>query len=501
MLSRITGLIRELLIAKTFGASVYTDAFFVAFRIPNLLRRLFAEGAFSQAFIPILTEYKNKNGELATKNLVDDVSSLLLWTIILITIAGIILAPLIVILIAGGFTSEPMTMTLSVNLTRIMFPYIFFMSLVTLAGGILNTNKEFKIPAFTPVLLNLSFILIILFLVPNMEMPIYALSFAVFIGGILQLLIQIPALIKINMFPKIHFNLFKSLNNNGVKRVLKQMVPATFAVSASQISLIINTNIASHLDNRSVSWLSYADRLMELPTALLGVALATVLLPSLSNANIVGKEVEFSRLLDWGLKLTFLLALPAGVGLIILSEPITATLFHYGQFDDLSVKMTSIALAAYGIGLIGIIQVKILAPGFYAKQNIKTPVKIGLGVLLITQIMNLFFVPILNHAGLALSVGIGAIVNSGLLYFLLKKRGIYKPHKGWLKFILKILVGIFILTFLGIWLSSFIDWIALKNYPLIKITALSFIIISCKVFYFLSLYFMGLRPKDFLRNF
>jgi putative peptidoglycan lipid II flippase len=500
LLSRITGLVREFLIARTFGASVYTDAFFVAFRIPNLLRRLFAEGAFSQAFVPILAEYKNQQGWRATRVLTDHVATVLFWLLLLTSLAGIVFAPAIVLLMASGFASDPVAMSLSTTMTRIMFPYILFMSLVALAGGILNTWREFRVPAFTPVLLNLSFIAASLLLAPMMSQPVFALAIAVFIGGLLQLGLQIPALRKIGMLPHISVNPMRALQDEGVRRVLKQMLPATFAVSAAQISLIINTNIASHLSDGSVSWLSYADRLMELPTGLLGVALGTILLPSLSKANAIGDLVEYSALLDWGLRLCFLLAMPAAVALVILSEPLTSTLFHYGKFDPTSVTMTARALVAYGVGLMGLILVKILAPGFYAKQDIRTPVKIGIGVLVSTQLMNLLFVPWLAHAGLALSIGLGATVNAGMLFLILKKRGIYRPQAGWSLFMIKLLGALLLLAGVGLWAAGKFDWIAMHATPWLRVGALSYVITLCVVVYFGALWAMGFRLSDFRRE-
>ena len=500
MLSRITGLIREFLIARTFGASVYTDAFFVAFRIPNLLRRLFAEGAFSQAFVPIIAEYKNRQGNRATRTLADHVATVMFWTLLVTTILGIIGAPMVVLLMASGFGSDPVALSLSVTMTRIMFPYILFMSLVALAGGILNTWQEFRVPAFTPVLLNLSFIAGAIFLAPYLSEPVYALAMAVVVGGALQLWFQVPALRKIGMLPRIGMNPVAALRDPGVRRVLRQMLPATFAVSAAQISLIINTNIASHLPDGSVSWLSYADRLMELPTALLGVALGTILLPSLSKAHACGDHIEYSSLLDWGLRLTILLATPAAVALMVLSEPITTTLFHYGKFDALSVTMTSRALVAYGIGLMGLILVKILAPGFYAKQDIRTPVKIGIGVLLVTQLMNIVFVPWIAHAGLALSIGLGATLNALLLYIGLRRKGIYLPQPGWTTFAIRVIGALFILAGIGLWMTHRFDWIALQATPLMRIGALILVMVVCAGSYFSALALMGFRFADFKRE-
>lgn len=499
MLSRITGLLRELLIARAFGASAYTDAFFVAFRIPNLLRRLFAEGAFSQAFVPILAEYKNQKGEAATKDLTDHVATVLVWALVLTSLLGIAGAPVIVYFIATGLKSDPDAFASSVVMTRIMFPYIGFMAFVALAGGILNTWRQFRVPAFTPVLLNLSFIAASLLVAPHMEQPVYALAFAVVVGGILQVAIQVPALRKIGMLPRIGINVKAALSDAGVRRVLKQMVPAILAVSVAQISVIINTNIASRLENGSVSWLSYADRLMEFPTALLGVALGTILLPSLSKAHSEGNHTEYASLLDWGLRLTFLLALPSAVGLLTLSEPLTTTLFHYGKFDPQSVTMTGRALIAYGVGLIGLIVVKILAPGFYAKQDIRTPVKIGIGVLIATQLMNLLFVPWIAHAGLALSVGVGACLNAAFLYWGLRRKGIYRALPGWGLFLVKLAGALFLLAGVAHWTAGHFDWIAMQDRPLHRVGALTLVMFSCGITYFGALMAMGFRFRDFKR--
>lgn len=499
MLSRVTGLLRELLIARAFGASAYTDAFFVAFRIPNLLRRLFAEGAFSQAFVPILAEYKNQKGDVATKELVDHVGTVLIWALLLTCLLGIAGAPIIVYLIATGLKSEPDAFATSVVMTRIMFPYIAFMAFVALAGGILNTWRQFRIPAFTPVLLNLSFIGASLFVAPHLEQPVYALAFAVIAGGVLQVAIQLPALRKIGMLPRIGFRVKLAFADAGVRRVLRQMGPAVFAVSVAQISLVINTNIASRLENGSVSWLSYADRLMEFPTALLGVALGTILLPSLSKAHSVGDHAEYSALLDWGLRLTFLIALPSAVGLATLSEPLTTTLFHYGKFDAQSVAMTGRALVAYGVGLIGLILVKILAPGFYAKQDIKTPVKIGVGVLVATQLMNLLFVPWIAHAGLALSIGLGACLNAAFLYRGLRRKGIYEARSGWGLFMVKLTGALFLLAGVALWTAGHFNWIAMQAHPFQRIGALTLVMLACGGTYFGALLAMGFRFRDFKR--
>src|SRR5512145_1512373 len=413
LVSRILAFVRDVLIARIFGAGAATDAFFVAFKLPNLLRRLFAEGAFSQAFVPIFGEYKSRRGHDETKLLVDHVTTMLALILFVVTLIGIVAAPILVYISAPGFVKEPTKFDLTVQLLRLTSPYIFFISLVAVAAGILNTYNKFWVPAFAPVLLNLCFIGGALWLAPYFDPPILVLAWAVFVAGFVQLAFQIPFLKKIGMLPSIRF----SLKDEGMWRVIKQMGPAVFGVSIAQISLIINTIFASFLVAGSVSWLYYADRLMEFPTGLLGVALGTILLPSLSKCHANNDTAEYSKLLDWGLRLTFLLALPAALALGMIATPLLATFFQHGAFSAHDVLMTREALVGYSVGLVGMILVKILAPGFYARQDIKTPVKIGIVTLLATQAMNALFVFGLGlaHAGLALSIGVAACLNSAIL--------------------------------------------------------------------------------------
>lgn len=502
MLSRVTGLLRESLFARAFGASAYTDAFIIAFRLPNLLRRLFAEGAFSQAFVPILSEYKTRHGEEATKSLVDHVATALIWATVLTSIVGIVGAPLLITLLAGDLRDTPGAFDASVVMTQMMFPYIACMSFVALAGGILNTWRQFKIPAFTPVLLNLSFIFASLVLVNYLEQPIYAMAIAVCVGGLLQVAIQIPSLVKIGMLPRISMNPLTGLRDSGVRRMLQKMGPAVFAVSAAQISLLINTGIAASIAAGAVSALQYADRLMEFPTAMLGVALGTILLPSLSKANSEGDTGEYTALLNWGLRLTFLLALPAAVGMATLATPMIATLFHYGKFDDAALANASLPLMAYSAGLLGIILVKILAPAFYARQDVKTPVRIALLVLVATQLMNVLFVWGLGFgvAGLALSIGLGACINAACLYTGLRKRGIYTPQPGWLAFFVKLAIGVAVLGTVAWFGQAQFDWAAMKATPALRIAALFAIIVGSAFAYFAVLALLGFRPRDFRRR-
>ncbi|MCS6764743.1 MAG: murein biosynthesis integral membrane protein MurJ [Candidatus Protistobacter heckmanni] len=505
LLSRITGLVRETLIARAFGSSELTDAFNVAFRIPNLLRRLFAEGAFSQAFVPILGEFHASRGEAETRELIAAVATVLVLSLLAVCLLGVIGAPVFVGLIATGFLDAGApgggkTFTDAVWMTRLMFPYIGLISLVAMASGVLNTWKKFALPAFTPTLLNLSFIAAALWLAPHMDTPVYALAWGVLVGGVAQFAIQLPALTRIGMLPAISFNLPRAWRHPGVRRVLLQMVPATLAVSVSQLSLIINTNIASHLLAGSVSWLGYADRLMEFPTALLGVALGTILLPSLSKTHAEGNAAGYSAMLDWGLRLTLLLAVPSAAALFLFGAPLTATLFNYGRFGAIDVEMTRQALMAYGVGLTGLILVKILAPGFYAKKDIRTPVKIGVIVMIFTQLCNLAVVPFFQHAGLALSIGLGACLNALLLFLGLRKRGIYKPEPGWARFLLGMAVAVIAMGLLLHWLNGRLDWVALGQHPWERIGWLTVCVSAAAAVYFMTLKCVGLDFAVFCKK-
>lgn len=498
LLSRILGFVRDFVIARAFGAGLATDAFFVAFKLPNLLRRMFAEGAFSQAFVPILGEYKNRRGEADTRTLVDHVASLLSMALFVVTALGIAAAPFLVWLSAPGFTAVPGKFELTVTLTRITFPYILFMSLVALSGGILNSWSRFAIPAFTPVLLNLTFIVMALFAAPYFDPPVLALAWAVFIGGLLQLAIQIPALRKIAMLPRPSINWRAAWADPGVRRITRLMGPALIGVSVSQISLIINTIFASFLQTGSVSWLYYADRLMEFPSGMLGATLGTILLPSLSRHHASENHIEYSKLLDWGLRLTLLLAAPAALALAILAVPLIATLFFHGAFAADDVFRTREALVAYTVGLTGLILVKVLAPGFYARQNVRTPVRIALISLAATQVMNLVFLLALDmgHAGLALSIGLAACLNAAMLYRGLRHQGIFQPQPGWLTFTLKLCVAMAVMAaVLAYGLGRESDW--LQGSTLGRTTHLAWLVPLGAGTYFATLWILGFRLRDF----
>ncbi len=497
LVSRILGFVRDVLMARIFGAGMATDAFFVAFRLPNLLRRMFAEGAFSQAFVPIFGEYKNRKGHDETKLLVDHVATLLAIILFIVTLIGVIAAPILIYVTAPGFAKEPDKFALTVQLLRLTSPYIFFISLVAVAASILNTYNKFWVPAFAPILLNLCFIGAALWLAPYCDPPILAMGWAAFAGGAVQLAFQLPFLKKIGMLPRWSLN----LRDAGVWRIIRQMGPAMFGVSIAQISLIINTIIASFLVVGSVSWLSYADRLMEFPSGLLGAALGTILLPSLSKHHADNSTAEYSRLLDWGLRLVFMLTLPAALALGMIGVPLLSTFFQHGAFLAEDVLMTRNALAGYSIGLIGIIAVKVLAPGFYARQDIRTPVKIGIVTLVATQLMNLLFVfgLQLHHAGLALAIGLGACFNSAVLFYLLRKRSIYRPEPGWGRFFVKVCIALLALALaLRFGMGSEQHWLTTHGWT--RIIHLSWLVLLGVAVYFAVLFALGFRLKDFSKR-
>jgi len=495
LLSRILGFVRDFTIARVFGAGMATDAFFVAFKLPNLLRRLFAEGAFSQAYVPILAEYKNRQGVEATRALVDRVATLLALAVAGISLLGVLGAPYIIRAVAPGFHEDAEKFALTVELTRVTFPYILFIALVSLAAGILNTWNRFVIPAFTPSLLNISLIGMALFAAPYFDQPTLALAWGVFIGGVLQLSLQIRPLMRLGMLPRPRLD----FNCPGVRRILALMGPAVLGVSVSQLSLVINNIIASFLPTGSVSWLFYADRLMEFPSGLLGAALGTILLPSLSKLYTDSRMDEFSSLLDWGLRLTLLLTLPATLALAILAVPLISTLFQYGAFRPEDTLHTRDALLAYSVGLTGLILVKVLAPSFYARQDIRTPVKIAILALVATQLMNIVTVRLFAHAGLALSIGLAACLNAGLLYVGLRRRKIYTPQPGWGRFALQLLVALVVFGAV-LWFGAGADeaWLARSGAG--RVQHLLALVVGGAVSYFGVLFALGLRPRDFRRQ-
>ncbi len=493
--------------ASMFGANVMTDAFNVAFRIPNLFRRLFAEGAFSQAFVPVLATHKAQQGDEETFRLVSDVTTVLFWILLVTCAVGVIGAPVLVWLLASGLRTTPGGMEAAVLMTRWMFPYIGFMSLVALSAGVLNTWRRYAVSALTPVLLNLSMIGAAWLGAPVFARhgiePIYAMVAGVMIGGVLQLAVQFPALARLGMFPRVGCSIEafrRAFANEGVHRILKLMVPALLGVGVAQFSLMINTQIASYLAQGSVTWLFYADRLMEFPTALLGVALGVVLTAQLATAKAKGDLQKYSSMLDWGLRIVVLLSVPCAIGLLFFAQPLVATLFHHGKLTDGDVRQISIALQGYGVGLLGLVAVKVLAPGYYAVQDIRTPVKIAVAVLIVTQMLNLVLVPALAHAGLALSIGLGALMNASWLLIGLLRRGSYRPEPGWGRFLAQVTAaGVALAVFLW-WGNQHFDWIALRARALWRVGLLAALLIGSIVVYFGALWALRLNLRKILRR-
>jgi len=445
-LSRILGFTRDIIFAHFFGAGAGTDAFFVAFRIPNLMRRLFAEGAFSLAFVPVFSQYKTQNSHEELRRLTDDVAGTLSVILLSTTAVGVLAAPVLIWVFAPGFIEDQDKYTLTVEMLRITFPYLFFISLTALAGGMLNSFGRFAIPALTPALLNIVLIFAAVWVAPQLDQPIMALAWGVFFAGLLQLLFQIPFLKRLKLLPRPRWG-WKSA---GVQRILKLMLPTLFGSSVAQINLLFSTFLASFLVTGSVSWLYYSDRLVEFPLGIFGVALGTVILPSLSKKHAADSRESFSRTLDWALRLALLIGVPATVGLIILAGPLLATLFQYGEFSPHDVRMASQSLMAYSLGLLAFMLVKVLAPGFYARQDTRTPVKIGIIAMVVNMVLNVALFFPLAHAGLALGSSLSSYLNALLLLYILLKQGVYTPAPGWMRFLLQLTIANLIMG-LALW--------------------------------------------------
>ena len=440
-ISRISGLIRDIALANYLGSGAAADAFFVAFRIPNLFRRVFAEGAFSLAFVPVFSQYHHTRSELQTREFVNRMLARLGLAVFLVCVLGVVFSDQLIGLIAPGFKADPEKFKMASDALRITFPYLFFISLVAMAAGIFNTFDRFAIPAITPVLLNICLIIAAVVFVPGHQNPTVVLAIAVCLSGLLQLLIQIPFLKKQAILPMPSFKPATDKQSDGVKRVFKLMLPVIYGSSVAQINSIINTVLASFLVTGSVSWLYYSDRLMEFPLALFVLAIATVILPNLSKQHSEGNTKEFSRLLDWGLRVVLLIVVPAVVGMFVLSGPLMATLFQYNEFTAHDTLMSSASLKAYSFALIGLAFVKVLAPGFYARQDTKTPVKIGVIAMLANLVFALILVWPYKHVGLATAFTLSAWVNAILLLLLLLRLKFYIPEPGWPSYLLKLLVA------------------------------------------------------------
>ena len=494
-LSRILGFVRDMVIAQNFGASAGADAFFVAFKIPNFLRRLFAEGAFAQAFVPVLSEYKIQRSHGEVKAFVGAIAGTLGIILSSVTVLGVLGASVLIAIFAPGFVDEPEKYALASDMLQLTFPYILFISLTAFAGSILNTYDRFAIPAFTPVLLNLSLIGAALGLAPLLEVPITALAWGVLIAGIAQFLFQIPYLLSLGLLAKPTWG----WRDEGVGRVVKLMIPAIFGSSVAQINLLLDTVIASFLITGSVSWLYYSDRLVEFPLGVFGIALATVILPSLSKKHAAKSAEEFSATIDWALRWVIILGVPATLGLFMLSGPMLTTLFQYGEFTPHDVKMAGYSLMAYSLGLMGFILVKVLAPGFYARQDVKTPVRIGIIALVANMVLNLLFVVpmvmmdfVAPHMGLALATASSAFLNAALLFRLLRKEQVYRPLSGWLRLACQVGLAAGLMVGVLAWgASDMSQWFAWSAWE--RVTSLFLWIGLGALAYFFGLFVSGMR--------
>ena len=493
MISRILGFIRDLVLARVFGADALTDAFFVAFKIPNFLRRLFAEGAFSLAFVPVLTEYRTQGDQGELKDFVDKMAGTLGIVLLMATAVGLLAAPVLVFIFAPGFYFEgDQKYGLAVEMLYLTFPYLFFISLTAFSGGILNTHNRFGAAAFTPALLNISLIACALWLRHHLEVPVVALAWGVLLAGVVQFVFQLPFLSKLKMIPKPRVD-FK---DSGVVRVMKLMVPALFGVSVSQLNLLLDTLIASFLVSGSISWLYYSDRLMEFPVGILAVGLGTVILPNLSRKHSEKSPQEFSDTLDWALRFTLLLGIPCAIGLLLLAGPMLATLFYSEAFNEHDVNMATLSLMAYAPGLLGIMLIKVLAPGFYARQDTRSPVRIGIIAMVSNMVFNIILVFPLAHAGLALATTLSSLLNAYLLFRGLRLDGVLVLRKGWLSLMLRSVIAGVVMGAILIWGVGEIDfWLEIELWQ--RIQYLVFWVTGGALVYFLALSVMGVRPHHF----
>ena len=495
LISRIAGLARDISFAGFMGASAHiaADAFYVAFAIPNFFRRIFGEGAFSQAFVPVLSELKDREGEAAARRFVSRMSAAFAGILFLVTLAGVAAAPWLVMALAPGFLQDAAKFELTTLMLRLTFPYLLFISLVAMCQGILNSFGRFGAPAFTPVLLNLTLIGAVVWGAPLIEDPerqVLALAGGVFVAGVIQLLFQLPFLKGIHMlvWPRLK-------RDPAVSRVFRLMLPAIFGSSVAQINMLVNRLLASFLVTGSVSWLYYSDRLMEFPLGVFGIALATVILPSLSFKHANGSGAAFSRTLDWALRWVFLISIPATVGLVFLARPILITLFQYGAFGAHDVEMTARALMAFALGLTGFVLVKVLAPGFYARQDTKTPAKIAAVAFGVNIVLSLALVFPLKHVGLALAISLAAFLNAGLLFRLLRRDGVYTPRPGWAAFLARVALASAALGVLLYWgAGETADW--LEAGILARVLRLSLWVLGGILCYIAMLWITGIRPRQ-----
>lgn len=493
MVSRILGFVRDMVIARFFGASAGADAFFVAFKIPNFFRRLFAEGAFSQAFVPVLAETKEKRGDAAVRHLAGAIALRLGLILLALTLFGVLGASLWMSVFAPGFRNDEEKFALATNMLQLTFPYLMLISLVALSSALMNTYNRFAVPAFTPVWLNLVLIGAAIWLSPMLDVPVMALAWGVLIAGVVQLVFHLPFLWRMGLLPKP-----TTRSDPGVGEVKRLMLPALFGVSVAQINLLVDTILASFLVTGSVSWLYYSDRLMEFPLGVFGVALATVVLPGLSKKAAHGDWQGFQQDLDFALKLVLLIGIPAMLGLLLLAQPLLATLFYYGAFTAHDVTMSSYSLMAYSFGLLGFILVKVLAPAFYARKDMKTPVKIAVVALLTNIVLNLILIGPLAHVGLALATSLTAFLNAGLLYYFLVKHKVFAPQSPWLAMMIQVtLAASAMAVFLLIFTPEPQAWLEFSAWA--RVSHLFALIGVAAGVYALVLLLTGFKPRRFIR--
>ena len=498
VLSRITGLARDVAFSAWFGSSPLMEAFIVAFRIPNLMRRFFAEGAFSQAFVPVISEYRTQKSHAETRELVSHVAGTLGVALFVVSALGVVAAPLLILAFAPGFVGRDGQFGLAVDMLRFTFPYILFVSLTAFAGSVLNSHGRFAVAAFTPVLLNVVMIVFAGLVGPMLDAPALGLAAGVFAAGVVQLAFQLPFLKRLDLLPWPRV----SFNHEGVRRILKLMVPAIFGSSVMQISILLDTLIASFLLAGSVTWLYYSDRLIEFPLGVLGIALATVILPRLSEHHATKSSQTFSDTLDWALKLVLVIGVPAAIALALLAEPLMATLFLRGEFTQRDVEMAAASLRAYAPGLVGFILVKVLAPGFFARQDTRTPVRVGLISLALGMVLAGAFVLVLlrtgwapAHSGIAAATACSALANSALLLGGLRKNGVYRPGPGWVTLAWRVVAPSAAMAFAlmgGQALAG--DWFAMST--LERVASLAALVGSGAAVYFVACYLVGLRPSE-----
>ncbi len=499
LLSRILGLVRDIVFARYFGAGLLMDAFLVAQRIPNMLRRFFAEGAFSAGFVPVMARYKEQHGHEETREYLDAMAGTFGIVLFVVTVIGVIGAPLLVLIVAPGFVSDGGDFDLAALMLRFTFPYLFFVSLTAFAGGILNTNGRFGVPAFTPVILNVVLISAAVWVAPMLDQPIMALAYAVLVAGVAQLLFQLPFLARIHALPRPKWR----PRHEGVRRAFKLMLPAIFGSSVAQINVLVSGIIASLLPVGSISYLYYSDRLMEFPLGLFGIALATVTLPYLSRLWANGARREFAETLEWSMRIAVLVAVPAAVGLVVLAGPLIITLFYGGEFDARSVNMTVLALQAYAIGLVGFSFVKVLAPAFFAREDTRTPVRVGIVALLANVVLGSSSAWYLSnsefagpHAGLAAATSVAAILNAVLLYRGLRKADVIRHGPGWGTLLIRVAVANGAMIAVLLFLHRAAAW-WMEAGLADRVAWLSVSVIAGAGAYFVALVVLGLRPAQF----